>query len=244
MKNVLVKVRNLTTKFGEQVVHQSLNLDIYEGDILSIVGGSGSGKTVLFGFITGLEPIQQGVIEFCDQKKYKFGILFQTGGLLSALTVIENVMFPLIEAEFMAPDIAFQKAKRMLERVHIGPEHFDKYPSNISGGMVKRVGIARALVIEPSILFLDEPTSGLDPIMAQDIDAMVLELHKEMNLTFVIITHDLYSIFGTSTRVAVLIDKKIITGTVEEIRQNKHPWIQEYFNGDRAKMSMGGYRHG
>lgn len=241
MSETIIKVKNLTTKFGKQVIHQNLSLDIYSQEILSLVGSSGSGKSVLFNFLNKLNPIQSGIIEYKHNIDKSCGILFQTGGLISFLTVIENTMLPLIETLRMPYEEAFKVAKFYLSKVKILEKDFEKFPSNISGGMTKKVGVARALVTKPQILFLDEPTSGLDPISAQEFDNMILDLRKELKLTCVIVTHDLHSIFNISDRVAILINKKIISGTLDEIVNNDNPWIQKYFNGSRAKQVRGIY---
>lgn len=229
----IISVRNLRTKFGMQVVHDGVNLDIFPDEILSIVGGSGSGKSVLFRYLIRIAPPQEGEIIYHND--VRSGILFQNGGLLSSLTVLENVLFPLTEGfNHWTYTRAAKKAKEILLLVGLTPGDFDKFPSQISGGMIKRVGIARAIVTTPKILFLDEPTSGLDPVAAGDFDALVLSLKKELGLTCVMITHDLNSIFTISDRISVLVDKTMITGTLKQIVQNPHPWIQTYFNGDRA----------
>jgi phospholipid/cholesterol/gamma-HCH transport system ATP-binding protein len=229
----IISVRHLHTQFGEQVVHDGVDLDIFPDEILAIVGGSGSGKSVLFRYLIRIAPPQEGEIIY--HSDVHSGILFQNGGLLSSLTVLENVLLPLTEGfNHWSYDRAAKKAKEKLLLVGLTPEDFDKSPSQLSGGMVKRVGIARAIATDPKILFLDEPTSGLDPVAAGDFDDLILSLKKKLGLTCVMITHDLSSIFTISDRVGVIVDKKIITGTLEQIMQNKNPWIQTYFNGDRA----------
>lgn len=239
--DAIIKVRNLSTIFGRQTVHSGLNLDIYRDEILSLVGGSGAGKSVLFSCLTQLRHVQKGEITYADDVKNSSAILFQTGGLISSLTVMENVILPLVETQNMSPTAAQKIAKPMLERLKIVEQDFNKYPSNISGGMVKRVGIARALVTHPKILFLDEPTSGLDPISAQEFDDLILDIKKDFGLTCVIVTHDLQSIYNTSDRVAVIVDKKIVEGTLDDIIHNSHPWIQSYFNGKRGQQIRGCY---
>ncbi|USO02054.1 MAG: ATP-binding cassette domain-containing protein [Alphaproteobacteria bacterium] len=235
----VITVKGLTTKFGKQVVHSNLNLTIYRDEILSLVGASGSGKSVLFSYLTQLKHIQKGQIVYAPDIKNSNAILFQTGGLISSLSVIENVMLPLVETQNMDPKNAYKIAKKLLNRFKIVDHDFEKYPSNISGGMVKRVGIARALVISPKILFLDEPTSGLDPVSAQEFDDIILDIKKDFELTCVIVTHDLHSIYNLSDRVAVIIDKKIVEGSLDNIIENPHPWIQSYFNGKRGRQIRG-----
>lgn len=230
----IISVRRLCTRFGAQVVHDGVDLDIFPDEILAIVGGSGSGKSVLFRYLIRIAPPQEGKITYHED--VQSGILFQNGGLLSSLTVLENVLLPLTEGIKRWPyNRAAKKAKESLLLVGLEAGDFDKFPSQISGGMVKRVGIARAMVNDPKILFLDEPTSGLDPVAAGDFDDLVLSLKKKLGLTCVMITHDLNSIFTISDRIGVLVDKKMTTGTLEEIVHNSNPWIQTYFNGDRAR---------
>ena len=234
-------MRNLTTTFGKQVVHLGLNLDIYRDEILSLVGGSGTGKSVLFHCLTRLRHVQKGHITYSEDVKNSSAILFQTGGLISSLTVMENVILPLVETQGISVNLSQKIAREMLERLKIVEQDFNKYPSNISGGMIKRVGIARALVTNPKVLFLDEPTSGLDPITAQEFDDLILSIKKDFGLTCVIVTHDLQSIYNISDRVAVIVDKKITEGTLDEIIRNDHPWIQSYFNGKRGQQIRGCY---
>ena len=229
----ITSVINLHTRFGTQVVHAGVNLEIYQDEILAIVGGSGSGKSVLFRYLIRIVLPQKGEIIY--HQNVPAGILFQNGGLISSLTVLENVLMPLTEgATHWSFDKAAKKAKEKLLLVGLMAQDFDKFPSQLSGGMVKRVGIARAMVSDPKVLFLDEPTSGLDPVAAGDFDALILSLKKELGLTCVMITHDLNSIFTIADRIGVLVDHRMVTGTLEEIVKNPHPWIQTYFNGDRA----------
>ncbi len=231
--SLIISVRNLSTRFGQQVVHAGLNLDIFANEILSIVGGSGSGKSVLFRYLVGIDFPQEGVITYYNNALP--GILFQNGGLISSLSVLENVLLPLTEGkQHWSYNRAAKKAAESLALVGLSKTDHHKFPSQLSGGMIKRVGIARAITTDPKILFLDEPTSGLDPVAAEDFDNLILDLRKKLNLTCVMITHDLDSIFTLSNRVGVLVDKKMITGTLEEIVKNPHPWIQEYFSGKRA----------
>ena len=238
---VVIQVKGLTTKFGRQVVHDHLNLNIYRNEVLSLVGASGAGKSILFHCLIQLRHLQSGTITYAPAYQNTNAILFQTGGLISSLTVLENVMLPLLETEKKSYKEAFRISKAILLRLNIVEQDFQKFPSNISGGMVKRVGIARALVTNPKIIFLDEPTSGLDPISAQEFDDLILDIKQEFGLTCVIVSHDLQSIFNLSDRVAVIVDKKIIEGTLEEIIQNPHPWIQAYFNGPRGRQIRGYY---
>ena len=229
----IISVRNLHTQFGKQVVHEDVDLEIFPDEILTIVGGSGSGKSVLFRYLIHIALPQAGEIIY--HKDVQSGILFQNGGLISSLTVLENVLLPLTEGvKQWSYGRAAKKAKESLVLVGLSRQDFDKFPSQLSGGMIKRVGIARAMVTDPKILFLDEPTSGLDPVSAGDFDDLILDLKKKLGLTCVMITHDLNSIFTISDRIGVLVDKKMTTGTLEQIVKNPNPWIQTYFNGDRA----------
>ena len=234
-KEPIITVKNLHTQFGKQVIHKNLNFDIMPDEIISIVGGSGSGKSVLLRFILKLSPPQKGEIIY-THRNTPTGILFQNGGLISSMTVLENVLFPLTEGpQRMSFDKAAKIAQEKLKLVDIQPEHFEKSPSQLSGGMTKRVGIARAIVNDPQILFLDEPTSGLDPLAAQEFDTMLVSLKERLGLTCVMITHDLHSIFNISDRVSILVNKNMITGSLDDIVKNKDPWIQSYFNGVRAQ---------
>lgn len=229
----IISVNHLCTKFGDQVVHKDLNLEIFPDEILSVVGGSGTGKSVLFRYLIRIVPPQSGKIVY--HKNVRSGILFQNGGLLSSLNVLENVILPLAEGyNHWSYERAAQKAQESLMLVGLDKEDFDKFPAQLSGGMIKRVGIARAIATDPKVLFLDEPTSGLDPVAAGDFDALVLSLKKKLGLACVMITHDLNSIFTISDRIGVLVDKQMVTGTLEEILHNPNPWIQAYFNGERA----------
>jgi len=237
--DAVITVKGLITKFGKQVIHSNLNLTIYRDEILSLVGASGAGKTILFQYLTQLKHVQKGQIVYAPDVRNNNAILFQTGGLISSLSVIENVMLPLVETQHVLPENAYKIAKKLLHRFNIVDQDFEKYPSNISGGMVKRVGIARALVVNPKILFLDEPTSGLDPISAQEFDDFILAIKRDFGLTCVIVTHDLHSIYNLSDRVAVIVDKKIIEGDLESMVNNPHPWIQNYFNGKRGRQIRG-----
>jgi phospholipid/cholesterol/gamma-HCH transport system ATP-binding protein len=238
MRRPIIEIKGLGTRFGNQVVHENLNLTIFEGEVVGIVGGSGSGKSVLMRFMVGLDPLQKGTLSYYTtppNPSSQVGVLFQSGALLSSLTVIENIMAPMIEVAHLSFHLAYEIACAKIERVGLSPNAAQKYPSQLSGGMIKRVGLARALALDPEILFLDEPTSGLDPIGAAGFDSLIKELQQELNITIVMITHDLDSLGAVCDRVAVLIDRHVIVGTLKEVASNKNSWIQEYFHGPRGQ---------
>jgi phospholipid/cholesterol/gamma-HCH transport system ATP-binding protein len=247
----VVQVTGLVNRFGTQVVHDGLDMEVNADEVFGIVGGSGTGKSVLLRTILGLQRPQAGTVRIDGQDitkmnetqlrtvKSHYGVSFQAGALYSALTVRENVQLPMIEYlnlnERALDDLALLK----IRLVGLAAEAADKYPSELSGGMVKRVALARALALDPNLLFLDEPTSGLDPVSAAAFDDLVLYLHKELKLTIVMITHDLDSIFRTCNRVGVIVDRRMITDTLAGIVNNPNPWIQEYFHGERARARLG-----
>ena len=242
----LISIKNLGNQFGTQVVHDHLDLDIQKNEILGIVGGSGSGKSVLLRSILGLQQPSSGEIYFNQQNllqisserftqlKQHWGVLFQRGALFSSLTIADNIMFPMQEFSPLNQEEQYELMHVKLKMVGLERNVAGKYPSQLSGGMIKRVALARALALDPILLFLDEPTSGLDPISAAEFDELIVSLHKNLELTVVMVTHDMDSLFTICDRVAVLVDKKIVVGSLEEIMQNKHPWIQQYFGGVRA----------
>lgn len=244
-----IRVRGLRNSFGDQRVHDGVDLDVRNGEILGVVGGSGTGKSVLMRSIIGLQTPEAGQVEVFGQSmlgpddrdaldiRKRWGVLFQGGALFSTLTVAENVQVPLREFypeidQKLLDEIAAYKVVMSGLPVEAGP----KYPSELSGGMKKRAGLARALALDPMLLFLDEPTAGLDPIGAAAFDALTLSLKKTLGLTVFLITHDLDSLFAICDRVAVLADQKVIAvGTIKELLALDHPWIQEYFNGPRGR---------
>ncbi len=246
----IISIRDLVTQFGTQSVHENLNLDIFQGEIFGIVGGSGSGKSVLMGTILGLVPIKKGVITVLGKKvgslekimklhlQSHWGVLFQGGALFSSLTVGENIQIPMKELDAIPKELACEMAFIKLKMVGLEEGDFYKYPSELSGGMVKRAALARALAVDPEILFLDEPTAGLDPISAAAFDDLILTLRENLNLTVVMITHDLDSIKRLCNRLAVLVDKHAIVGTLKALLNNNHPWIHEYFHGIRGKTAL------
>lgn len=234
----LIQVQHLTTRFGSQLVHDKLDLDIMPGEVLGIVGGSGSGKSVLMQYMIGLQTPQSGKIIYNTVPPYpstQIGVLFQAGALISSLTVLENIMVPMREVAQLSSHLSNQLAIMKLEKVGLPPEAGMKFPSQLSGGMIKRAALARALALDPEILFLDEPTSGLDPIGAGAFDQLIRQLQKELGITVVMITHDLDSLIQICDRIAVLVDHRVMVGTVAEVAQLKHPWIQEYFHGSRGE---------
>jgi phospholipid/cholesterol/gamma-HCH transport system ATP-binding protein len=244
-----IRVRDLVVGFGRQVVLDHLSLDVRRGEILGLVGASGGGKTVLMRTIIGLIPRQSGEIEVmgtaigrsADRSTQsaagRWGILFQQGALFSSLTVRQNIQFPLRENLVMSQALMDEIAIAKLEMVGLTPEDGDKFPSELSGGMTKRVALARALALDPAIVFLDEPTSGLDPIAAGEFDELIKTLQTTLGLTVFMVTHDLASMYTECDRVAALADGKIVAiGPMRELLQSEHPWVRAYFHGKRSEM--------
>jgi phospholipid/cholesterol/gamma-HCH transport system ATP-binding protein len=244
-----IRVRDLVVGFGRQTVLDHLSLDVRRGEILGLVGASGGGKSVLMRTIIGLIPRRGGTIDVMGQPiggthdrstqgaATKWGILFQQGALFSSLTVRQNVQFPLRENLVLSPELMDEIAIAKLEMVGLRAQDGDKYPAELSGGMTKRVALARALALDPPILFLDEPTSGLDPIAAGDFDALIGTLQKTLGLTVFMVTHDLASLTTVCDRVAALADGKIVAiGPMRELLQSEHPWVRAYFHGKRSQM--------
>lgn len=247
----IIRVSGLRNSFGEQVVHEGLNLDVRRGEILGVVGGSGTGKSVLMRSIIGLqipdegdievfgEPIiGRGLDETVDLRK-RWGVLFQGGALFSTLTVAENVQVPLKEFyPRLNQQLLNEIASYKVVMTGLPPDAGPKYPAELSGGMKKRAGLARALALDPELLFLDEPTAGLDPIGAARFDELTKSLRDTLGLTVFLITHDLDTLYAICDRVAVLADKKVIAvGTIPELLALDHPWIEEYFKGPRGRMA-------
>jgi len=249
MTENIICIKNLTIVIKKQILHDDLNLEIKKGEILGIVGGSGTGKTVLLRTILGLMHQHSGSIEIFGidsrdshknlELQRRWGVLFQSGALFSSLTTLENIQIPMIELANLPKDIAEELAEYKLSQVGLPKNAGDKLPSELSGGMVKRAGLARALAIDAELLLLDEPTAGLDPISAESFDQLIKQLQKNLGLTVVMVTHDLDSLVTLCDRIAVLVDKKMITGTIEELHKNPHPWIQNYFNGKRGRAVPG-----
>ena len=247
----VVEITNLWTKFGRTVVHQDLNLEIERGEILSIVGGSGTGKTVLLRQMLGLEHPSRGCVkvfgedinkadrDHLQQLRNHWGMLFQQGALYSALTVFDNVAQPMRELRVLPEELIRDAVLLKMNMVGLGPEHAMKMPSDLSGGMIKRVALARALALEPKLLFLDEPTAGLDPDLSESFVSLIQSLHRELGLTVVMVTHDLDTLFALSTRIAVLAEKHVIAlGTTREVIEVDHPFIKQFFLGDRGKRAL------
>jgi phospholipid/cholesterol/gamma-HCH transport system ATP-binding protein len=244
-----IRVHDLVVGFGRKVVLDHLSLDVRRGEILGLVGASGGGKTVLMRTIIGLIPRQSGEIEVMgnaigrseerstQSAAGRWGILFQQGALFSSLTVRQNIQFPLRENLVLSQGLMDEIATAKLEMVGLTPEDGDKFPAELSGGMTKRVALARALALDPAIVFLDEPTSGLDPIAAGEFDALIKTLQKTLGLTVFMVTHDLASLYTECDRVAALADGKIVAiGPMRELLQSEHPWVRAYFHGKRSQM--------
>lgn len=248
-QGALISIKGLTNKFGSHVVHDQLDLQIFPSEILGIVGASGSGKSVLLKTILGIQKPNSGEIRFKDKDITKisgdeilalhdyWGVLFQGGALFSGLTVSENVQLPMLEHHDIPNSLAVQLASLKLKMTGLGEEAFDKYPSELSGGMIKRAALARSMALDPDILFLDEPTAGLDPLSADSFDDLVLDLRERLNASIVIITHDLDTLVKTCDRIAVIVDKKIIVDSLEGLMKHDHPWIKEYFQGPRMRAA-------
>ena len=247
-----VVVRGLVNRFGDQAVHEDLSLTVNRGEILGVVGGSGTGKSVLMRSIIGLQIPDEGEIEvFGDEMvdradeealdiRKRWGVLFQGGALFSTLTVGENVEVPLKQFyPDLDPELMHEIARYKVMLSGLPEDAVSKYPAELSGGMKKRAGLARALALDPELLFLDEPTAGLDPIGAAAFDRLTRELKETLGLTVFLITHDLDTLYEICDRVAVLADKKVIAvGTIPELLETDHPWIEEYFNGPRGRAAQ------
>jgi phospholipid/cholesterol/gamma-HCH transport system ATP-binding protein len=241
----VIEVRNVTKRYGDVTVLDGINLDVFRGEVLSIVGGSGSGKTTLLRQVVGLEKPTAGTIQIFGEEltcqignelqsmRNRWGMQFQQGALFSALSVIDNVALPLPDA------FVVRVAMLKLQMVGLKASDADKMPADLSGGMIKRVALARALSLEPELVFLDEPTAGLDPRASDDYVALIRELRRELGLTVVMVTHDLDTLVALSDRIAVLADRKVLAAKpIEQIIQIDHPFIKEYFLGERGKRAL------
>jgi phospholipid/cholesterol/gamma-HCH transport system ATP-binding protein len=245
----VIRVHQLTNRFGAQVVHDRLDLQVRQHEIFGVVGGSGTGKSVLLRSLLGLRVPQGGIVELygrdvqtlaaADHSSLvkSYGVTFQNGALISSLTVAQNIQLPLRE-QFALSEASLQELAEMnVLMVGLPADSLAKYPSQLSGGMIKRAALARALALEPKLLFLDEPTAGLDPISAAAFDELLLYLHAQLRLTVVMITHDLDTLFRTCSRVGVIVEQRMISDTLEGMLDNPHPWIHQYFHGPRARAA-------
>ncbi|MDU8913375.1 ABC transporter ATP-binding protein [Aestuariicoccus sp. MJ-SS9] len=246
----VISLRGIRNQFGRHVVHEDLDLDVYRGEILGVVGGSGTGKSVLLRTIAGLQRPAAGSVTVlgtdvlrADEDtrsalEARWGVMFQDGALFSSLTVRENVEVPMRAVEGLDPGIRRDLADLKVSMVGLPYNAGDKYPSELSGGMRKRAGLARALALDPEIVFLDEPTAGLDPIGASAFDALIRGLSRSLGLTVFLVTHDLDTLHATCDRIAVLAERKVlVTGTMHDMLAVDHPWVHEYFHGPRARAA-------
>lgn len=247
-REVVIRGRGLTVGFGDKLILEDLDIDVWRGEILGVVGGSGTGKSVLLRTIIGLNAKRAGTVEVFGENLdevspterarvgRRWGVLFQQGALFSSLTVAQNVAVPIREHLKLPAHLVDEFARLKIELVGLPADAGDKYPSELSGGMIKRASLARALALDPDIVFLDEPTAGLDPIGAADFDALIESLRDTLGLTVFMVTHDLDSLVGATDRIAVLGNRKVLVdGTFRELKQVDHPWVQAYFNGARAE---------
>lgn len=248
----IIRIRDLETRFGTHTVHEHLDLDVERGEVLGVVGPSGTGKSVLLRAIVGLKHPSAGSIEVFGKKldtlgdeerrslERRWGVMFQDGALFSNLTVRENVMVPMKEHTNLGPKLSAELADMKIRLAGLEPDAGDKFPSDLSGGMRKRAALARALALDPELLFLDEPTAGLDPITAAGFDTLLRQLQKSLGLSVFLVTHDVDTLNAVCDRIAVLGEKKVLAiGTIDELRAFDHPWVQEYFGGPRGRAATG-----
>jgi phospholipid/cholesterol/gamma-HCH transport system ATP-binding protein len=253
----VARVRGLRSAFGKQVVHDGLDLDVERGEVLGVIGGSGAGKSVLLRTIVGLKKPDRGTVELfghdvarrsaadTSAAERRFGLMFQDGALFSSLTVLENVKVPLVEYYDLPRALLDELARLKVALTGLPDDAAHKYPSQLSGGMRKRAGLARALALDPELLFLDEPTSGLDPIGAAAFDALVRTLKEALGLTVFLVTHDLDSLYAICDRVAVIADGRVVAvGTVADVERSEHPWVAGCFRGPRARGATAPARAG
>jgi phospholipid/cholesterol/gamma-HCH transport system ATP-binding protein len=246
----IVSVRGIVNRFGAQVVHDGIDFDVNEGEVFGIVGGSGSGKSVLLRTLLGLQHPDAGTVRMegheitamgdreLRQVKRRYGVTFQRGALFTSLTVAGNISLPVFEAMELPQQAVTSLVELRLRMVGLPADAAAKFPAQLSGGMIKRVALARALALDPKLLFLDEPTAGLDPIAAAAFDELLLYLRKALGLTVVMVTHDLDTLMRTCDRVAVLVEGKVIVDTLQGIVANDHPWIRQYFHGERGRAAL------
>lgn len=250
-REAVIEVRGLVNRFGPQVVHDGLDLDVWRGEVLGIVGGSGTGKSVLLRTIVGLNRPAAGTIRVLGvdvlngpreerlKVERRWGVAFQDGALFSSLTVLQNVMAPMREHLNLSHNLMKDLAELKISLVGLPPLACGKLPSELSGGMRKRAALARALALDPEIVFLDEPTAGLDPIGAAAYDELIGELKRTLGLTVFMVTHDLDSLYAICDRIAVLAEKKVlIEGPIDQMTEVDHPWVKEYFTGPRARAAQ------
>jgi phospholipid/cholesterol/gamma-HCH transport system ATP-binding protein len=246
----VIRVQGLVTEIGGRVLHDHIDLEVYQSEVLGVVGGSGSGKSVLLRSIIGLQQPSEGRIEVLGQNvaeldgddlvrmQIRWGVLFQDGALFGDQTVAENVQIPLREHTDLSQQLMAEIASVKLSMVGLPPDAATKYPAELSGGMRKRAGLARALALDPELLFLDEPTAGLDPISAAQFDELVRDLQRSLRLTVFMVTHDIDTLRATTDRIAVLVDSKLTLGTIATLRDDPNPWIHEYFAGVRGRAAL------
>jgi phospholipid/cholesterol/gamma-HCH transport system ATP-binding protein len=246
----VISIRGLVTELGGRVLHDHLDLEVFQSEVLGVVGGSGSGKLVLLRSIIGLQQPTAGTIEVLGRNvadldgdelvrmQIRWGVLFQDGALFGDQTVAENVQIPLREHTDVPQRLMDEVASVKLSMVGLPPDAAGRYPAQLSGGMRKRAGLARALALDPELLFLDEPTAGLDPISAAQFDALVRDLQQSLRLTVFMVTHDIDTLRATTDRIAVLVDSKITIGTIASLRDDPNPWIHEYFTGVRGRAAL------